>query len=31
MYLLRGENFVNGQKLIECEVKLVGVVPERSM
>ena len=24
MYLLRGENFVNGKKLVECEVKLVG-------
>jgi predicted hotdog family 3-hydroxylacyl-ACP dehydratase len=24
MYLLRGENFVNGRKILECEVKLVG-------
>lgn len=24
MYLLRGENFVPGKKLIECEIKLVG-------
>lgn len=24
MYLLRGENFVLGKKLIECEIKLVG-------
>jgi predicted hotdog family 3-hydroxylacyl-ACP dehydratase len=24
MYLLRGENFVNGRKLLECEMKLVG-------
>jgi 3-hydroxyacyl-[acyl-carrier-protein] dehydratase len=24
LYLLKGENFVNGKKLMECEVKLVG-------
>ncbi len=26
MYLLKGENFVNGKRLIECEVKLVGMM-----
>lgn len=31
MYLLRGENFVHGKKLLECEVKLVGVVSHPSM
>ncbi|MEO8416749.1 MAG: hypothetical protein ABI472_23995 [Ginsengibacter sp.] len=25
MYLLKGENFVNGKMLLECEIKLVGV------
>ncbi|MFT5168505.1 MAG: 3-hydroxyacyl-[acyl-carrier-protein] dehydratase [Saprospiraceae bacterium] len=25
MYLLKGENFVNGRILIECEVKLAGI------
>lgn len=25
MFLLKGENFVNGRKLLECELKLVGV------
>ena len=25
MFLLRGENYVNGRKLLECELKLVGV------
>ena len=24
MFLLRGENYVNGKKLLECEIKLVG-------
>ena len=27
MYLLRGENYVNDKKLLECEVKLVGLKP----
>ena len=27
MYLLKGESFVNGNRLIECEVKLVGLMP----
>jgi 3-hydroxyacyl-[acyl-carrier-protein] dehydratase len=30
MYLLKGENFIDGKKLIECEVKLVGLVSDRS-
>lgn len=25
MFLLRGENYLNGKKLLECELKLVGV------
>ena len=25
MFLLRGENYLNGRKLLECEIKLVGV------
>ncbi len=25
MFLLRGENYLNGSKLLECELKLVGV------
>ena len=25
MFLLKGENFVNGRKLLECELKIVGV------
>jgi predicted hotdog family 3-hydroxylacyl-ACP dehydratase len=25
MFLLKGENFVNGKKLLECELKLVGI------
>ena len=25
MFLLRGENYLNGRKLLECELKLVGV------
>ena len=25
MYLLRGENFVDGKKLVECELKLAGI------
>ena len=25
LFLLKGENFVNGRKLLECEVKLAGV------
>jgi len=25
LFLLKGENFVNGRKLLECEIKLVGV------
>lgn len=25
MFLLFGENFVNGRKLLECEIKLVGI------
>ena len=25
MFLLKGENYVNGRKLMECELKLVGV------
>jgi hypothetical protein len=25
MFLLKGENYVNGNKLLECELKLVGV------
>ncbi|HET6769609.1 MAG TPA: hypothetical protein VFH08_19515 [Chitinophagaceae bacterium] len=25
MFLLKGENFVNGKKLLECEIKLVGI------
>ena len=25
MFLLRGENYLNGEKLLECELKLVGV------
>lgn len=29
MYLLRGETYVNGRKLMECEVKLVGFTPDR--
>ncbi len=29
MYLLKGANFVNDKKLIECEVKLVGIIPDR--
>ncbi len=24
MFLVRGENYVNGKKLLECEIKLVG-------
>ena len=24
MFLLRGENYVNGKKLLECEIKLAG-------
>lgn len=24
MFLLKGENYVNGKKLLECEIKLVG-------
>jgi predicted hotdog family 3-hydroxylacyl-ACP dehydratase len=24
MYLLKGENYLNGNKLLECEIKLVG-------
>ena len=25
MFLVKGENFVNGRKLLECELKLVGI------
>ena len=25
MFLLKGENFLNGKKLLECEIKLVGI------
>lgn len=25
MFLLKGQNFVNGRKMLECELKLVGV------
>jgi hypothetical protein len=25
MFLLKGENYLNGSKLLECELKLVGV------
>jgi hypothetical protein len=25
MFLLKGENYVNGRKLLECELKLVGI------
>ncbi|MEO5948614.1 MAG: hypothetical protein ABIP79_17495 [Chitinophagaceae bacterium] len=25
MFLLKGENFFNGKKLLECEIKLVGI------
>ncbi len=25
MFLLKGENYINGKKLLECELKLVGV------
>ncbi|HVG42234.1 MAG TPA: hypothetical protein VM888_11540 [Chitinophagaceae bacterium] len=25
MFLLKGENYLNGKKLLECEVKLVGM------
>ncbi|MEO8764232.1 MAG: hypothetical protein ABI416_08090 [Ginsengibacter sp.] len=25
MFLLKGENYVNGKKLLECEIKLVGL------
>ena len=28
MYLLKGENFLDGKKLMECKVKLVGRVPD---
>jgi predicted hotdog family 3-hydroxylacyl-ACP dehydratase len=25
MFLMKGENYVNGEKVLECEVKLIGV------
>jgi hypothetical protein len=25
MFLLKGENYLNGKKLMECEIKLVGI------
>lgn len=25
MFLVKGENFINGRKLLECEMKLVGI------
>ncbi|HAD14670.1 MAG TPA: hypothetical protein DCF33_19765 [Saprospirales bacterium] len=25
MFLMKGENYVNGKKMLECEVKLIGV------
>ncbi len=30
MYSLKGESFVKKKRLIECELKLVGLVPEQS-
>ena len=29
MYLLKGENYVNDKKLMECNIKLVGMMSKR--